>query len=305
MVAAEHVTYAPEDPSRFSDQNVANVKAALDDISTQVEDNHPDTTTDDAIARYDGTTGQLQNSEVTLSDGRAFTADDLTLTANTAGDITLNVSGGGTINLSGPVDLAGDNITDVGDLELDSLTKDGAGDIAINDNLDFNNTQDIVDLDLLNGRKASNFAREMNFLRKAADESITFDNTLSSDGDLQFSATANRKYRIQGLIIYDSHINADFQVGFTAPALATWDICYVAHRADGANQAPRDTMRLDETNNPSRGYATGNLDEQLRFSGVLVMDANAGTFAFQWAQNVNNAQTTTVYANSWMEAIEI
>jgi len=41
----------------------------------------------------------------------------------------------------------------------------------------------------------------------------------------------------------------------------------------------------------------------VEFTGTLHNGANAGTFAFQWAQNTSDANVTQVLAGSYMEYI--
>lgn len=73
---------------------------------------HPTSSTDNAIARYDGTTGDLQNSGITVSDSDALTipADSAEITAadgtlNLGANIqvtsTVSVSGGGLMGTNG------------------------------------------------------------------------------------------------------------------------------------------------------------------------------------------------------------
>lgn len=67
------------------------------------------TTTDNAIARYDGTTGLLQNSSVTIDDTGKVTAAEFEISGAAAGSITLQelpANGSETVTLSAPDSIA-------------------------------------------------------------------------------------------------------------------------------------------------------------------------------------------------------
>lgn len=138
---------------------------------------------------------------------------------------------------------------------------------------------------------------------KAADESITLDNTLSNDNTLFFSMAANAEYRIRAYIVGRStgDDNAEFQYAWTGPAspvqvkLIRGHIRGIAISGGWALNAVTMGAAVPVT------WTTGADDVHFTLDGVFHNGANTGNFAFQWAQNVSATGPTVIYAGSYLE----
>ncbi len=84
------------------------------------------------------------------------TNSDIDLSGNDIGSVgdveldSLTKDGNGNISVNDDLNLSGNDLLNVGDVELDSLTKDGTGDISVNDNLDLsgNDILNVGDVEL-------------------------------------------------------------------------------------------------------------------------------------------------------------
>ncbi len=129
---------------------------------------------------------------------------------------------------------------------------------------------------------------------KAADETITNDNILTDDVDLQFEAEAFGVYAIKMWIFMISGTNADFAYTFSAPAGASAE--WINSGSWHPTNARSTDSLLDKTN-----LATNNIIQTTPVYVSLVMGATAGTFVFQWAQNNSSGQNTTLLKGTWMD----
>lgn len=134
---------------------------------------------------------------------------------------------------------------------------------------------------------------------KASDETIANDATIGSDAALTVSLLANTKYLIRGMIFFTTGATGDFKFSFTGPASPTK--VRIAHHGIGGGAAVLDGIGVDTaygTESPIVGTST---DGWACFDALIENGANAGTFAFQWAQNTSNGTDTTVLRGSWLE----
>lgn len=101
------------------------------------------------VVGANGSSGNI-NIKTGIPKGSGSAGDIIFQTGGTGGDIIFNDSTGalvmritatGTFQAAGEFDHVGSNIVNVGDLELDSLTKDGAGAILVNSDLDLDGSQ--------------------------------------------------------------------------------------------------------------------------------------------------------------------
>lgn len=146
---------------------------------------------------------------------------------------------------------------------------------------------------------------------KAADETVTNSATLQLDNHLLFTATANAKYLVEVVLIVTQTANAvgaDFKVGFSVPAGASWsgggpspDLTVGASASGDGNW----TALLGAAGASFAYGLDGNAgNDTVIFVKVLVEIAGtAGTVTLQWAQNTATAAVgTTVQAKSWLRA---
>lgn len=137
---------------------------------------------------------------------------------------------------------------------------------------------------------------------KTADETITNDNTLNNDADLQFTTTANTNYMIRGVIAYQSHATPDWQ----------WDLAHSGTTTDYLNSGWRQQDSGTALSNILGDATAGSGNTQttstnalniFNFWAFLRVGASGGTVNFQWAQNTSDGNNTTVYAGSFIEYI--
>jgi len=139
--------------------------------------------------------------------------------------------------------------------------------------------------------------------RKAADEAITSDDTLSDDGDLVLAVAASTAYIVEGMILVTSSTGTDIKIAFTVPASTVLDIATVYH-AGGAGTD--DVFRHSVSGTPRTLQTSAITDfDFLQVSGSILVAGSAGNFAFQWAQNTSSPAATTARRGSWLRVIEI
>lgn len=137
---------------------------------------------------------------------------------------------------------------------------------------------------------------------KSTDETISSDNTLSNDSALTFSALANTKYRFRLKVWFSSDGDADFQFGLAGPTAPTLFLAQYQRGASGGSYSWDSTVRTSypsPVTNTDGGTAA--YSGWVWIEGILHNAGNAGTFAFQWAQNSSDASNCTVLAGSYLE----
>jgi hypothetical protein len=138
-------------------------------------------------------------------------------------------------------------------------------------------------------------------LSKAATQNVTNFATLATDDTLFFAMAASAKYRIRGVVFFDTTVAGDFKYAFTAPASPTLVRGERVDCAAGATPAARviDTATPGSTSLTSGIASNGGF---VRFDIVFHNGSNAGTFGFQWAQDTKTADAgANVLAGSYME----
>jgi hypothetical protein len=142
-------------------------------------------------------------------------------------------------------------------------------------------------------------------LVKSADESRASNTTLTADSTLTFAMSANKTYFIRAMIAYYSTSGTpDLKFDFTGPATP------VSVIGQGSKTAINDGVLTSFVFNTYAGTAltiTGTDNSALGYLKVEMMvrnGANAGTFAFRWAQNTSDPTNTTIVAGSMLEYIE-
>lgn len=139
-------------------------------------------------------------------------------------------------------------------------------------------------------------------LSKAADQTVTNSAVLVSDSVLQFAMAANTKYRIRARVFFDTTAAGDFKYTLAGPASPT------LVRAEGMINAPAVPPAFNAvatTYPPAAGVAvvgTGTTGGWFALDMIVHNGPNAGTFAFQFAQNTATNDTgAIVRAGSYLE----
>lgn len=142
-------------------------------------------------------------------------------------------------------------------------------------------------------------------VQKTANETIQSDNSLNNDSALTFSMLANTKYAIKIRVFSSTSAAADFQTAITGPASPTRVQFLNIYMADVGAFAAQSFSDSSYTSNSLSLVAGSNQNYVLKYDIIVHNGANAGTFAYQWAQVTSNASDTTVYAGSTLEYIVI
>lgn len=137
-------------------------------------------------------------------------------------------------------------------------------------------------------------------IRKTADQSKTTDQVASDDPILKFHMEANRKYSIRIAIYFTAGASPDIEYGLSGPASPT--VVHVSRRSRAPN-ATAYVVAFEAAYTPTTfisGNDTSTLGE-IFFDLIVHNGANAGTFAFQWAQGNSSATATTIRAGSYLQ----
>lgn len=147
--------------------------------------------------------------------------------------------------------------------------------------------------------------------KKLRTESITNDDSLSSDTDLILPLKGGLTYDIFGLLIHHSAANAagDFQcaIGWSPwPATGTWTP-FGTHTslASGTQTDGNWDVTLQDAASPTSGIGFGSStsDNGVRVRGrITVGDLDTNLVAL-WAQIAANANSTSLVSGSWLTAI--
>jgi hypothetical protein len=137
----------------------------------------------------------------------------------------------------------------------------------------------------------------------AGDQSKTSDTTLANDSVLSFTMAASTKYRIRGILWFESaSATPDVKLRHTGPASPDQVGIYmvVPNASSGLESS---TNRIDNAYSAADILLnlTANLAQPVLFHGFIHNGSNPGTFAWQWAQNVSDASPTIRRAGSIME----
>lgn len=146
---------------------------------------------------------------------------------------------------------------------------------------------------------------------KSADETVTNSAAIQSDDQLLFTGVANAKYLVTIELFVSQNANstaADFKVGFSLPASATWSgsgpnpDATVGATASGSGNW---TALLGAVGATLVYGVDGNAGNTTGISLMILVEVagTAGTVTLQWAQNTATpAVGTTVKAKSWLRA---
>ena len=139
---------------------------------------------------------------------------------------------------------------------------------------------------------------------KGADETTSSDTTLSDDAELTFDVNAGATYKFRFIVFYDTPAAADFKYSVTCPASPALVSITTKSIAPGAT-----TQAITRQSacgfGPTAITETSGTDGYIEIEGVVQNGANAGSIAFQWAQNSSSGTNTTVRKGSVVEYVPI
>lgn len=137
-------------------------------------------------------------------------------------------------------------------------------------------------------------------LSKSSDQSVINSATLISDAVLRFTMSAATKYRIKGVVFYDTTAAGDFKYGFIGPASPTLVRASRMDCAAGGTPAKRVTDVVIPGSTSLTGTAVNG--GFIMFDMIFHNGVNSALFAFQFAQNTATNDTgAIVRAGSYME----
>jgi hypothetical protein len=136
-------------------------------------------------------------------------------------------------------------------------------------------------------------------ITKIADQNRTGTTTLADDDTLLVRVAANQQFIIRGKVFFDTIAAGDFKYGFSIPASPTLVRIRRLDCVAGGTPAFR---AVDVANVATQSLAgTGTTGGYVEFVYLLHNGANAGNWAFQWAQDTSDGSNTTVRAGSYIE----
>lgn len=130
---------------------------------------------------------------------------------------------------------------------------------------------------------------------KSVDQSTTSDTGLSNDSELTFEMEANKVYNIK-IMAYFTTGAGDFKYAITGPSAPT-QVFVKRRHGDSVVTEGFDTGYTSAT--AITGISPGFIEMEIAIDNI-----NAGTFAFQWAQNTSDGSTTKVHAGSKLKYIK-
>jgi hypothetical protein len=138
-------------------------------------------------------------------------------------------------------------------------------------------------------------------VKKTADQTKQTDSNLANDSALQFSMLANTKYAIHIVVFFDTAANPDFKFALSGPTSPTLVRVLRQHIDPNALTTIITASETSYTASTAVAGGTGTNGGYIEMHIIVQNGANAGTFAFQWAQNTSNGSATIVRAGSYLE----
>lgn len=140
-------------------------------------------------------------------------------------------------------------------------------------------------------------------VQKSADTTRSNTVTLTDDPTLTFVVAVNKTYRIRGVARWSSLLASDFQYAFNGPASPTR---LLIRCVDFSATTGAETPHFDNAYGSAHPVnSTANQENLVKWDAVLTNGANAGSFAFQWAQSTAVVENTIVRAGSYLEWAQV
>jgi len=154
------------------------------------------------------------------------------------------------------------------------------------------------------------------FMEKTANETMVSDTALQNDNHLKFTMGANEDWAIELFLYYTAPWNAgDFKAAWTHPTGSTFK--WGGHRISTAVTSSGGNVNSTAEQAGVSGSAhlaggamsgaIGGIAEMClwRMRGKYEGGANAGDLQLQWAQNVTDTETVTVYVGSTLRVMRL
>ncbi len=126
--------------------------------------------------------------------------------------------------------------------------------------------------------------------------------TLTDSNTLKFAIAASTKYRVRGVIFYDTTAAGDMKYTFSGPASPTLVRSEILATIAGAVPAYVAVATAYPSSSGVALAGTGTTGGRIAFDFVVHNGANAGTFLFRFAQNTQtNDSGAQVLAGSYLE----
>lgn len=138
-----------------------------------------------------------------------------------------------------------------------------------------------------------------NTVPKTAIETRSASAALANDGALQFAMVANTTYDIRMRVYYDTAAAPGLKYALSGPASPT--LVRLARKHISAAALTALVVASEVAYTASTSLPGGTTGGYIEFDATVANGANAGTFAFQWAQDTSNASNTSVNAGSYLE----
>lgn len=144
--------------------------------------------------------------------------------------------------------------------------------------------------------------KNIKFIRKTADESVTSSTTLQNDDHFFLAISSNEVWTIEAHLFVTGGTTGDFQWAFNVPSGATgWN---TGIRLDSNAITPTADVALsaieDLTDTGFRVSGTASPTVHVQVNAIVINSSNSGNIQFRWAQNFSSATPTTIEAGSFM-----
>lgn len=124
--------------------------------------------------------------------------------------------------------------------------------------------------------------------------------TATADPELQVQVEANAEYEFTAFIRYSGGTTGDLKCGFTGPSgsSGSWGARTMSTTATVATDSS-DAIRTPLGSTKSIGCISTTAGQTFTAKGRLITSGSAGTFSFDWAQDVSNATATVIESDSY------
>ena len=143
-----------------------------------------------------------------------------------------------------------------------------------------------------------------NTVVKTATTTRTSTATLAADPDLVVAMVANKSYRVRGTVVLLTNATPDFKYRFTGPASPSAVRIRATH-VTGSGTAPTDYFEAAYSAADKVFLVAVTALGHIEFDIYISNGANAGNFAFEWAQNTSDAANTSVWIGSYFDYMQV